>query len=360
MELVAAQTSYRVDPACALSEAVLAIKLGERALARSILESLLEQEPGHEQGLLWFAALAETPQEGILILERLLSLHPHNEQARNTLSMLRLNSRASAPSESAAQAPGPSPVADPPPAASAQGGTPTFGSGSYRRAVVCPLCDWQDSGAPKVCAKCGAVWDVTDLRALSENLTTNEALLRNAVQKWEQAERHSSTFEGQINLAKAYLNLHRSHDAIDHLRRAVELRPDAHRVRRTLEQLRSRKLVLAVDDSPTIRRIVSVVLERSGFRVVLASDGEEALLRIGEDRPDLVLLDVVMPGMNGYQVCRAIRADERFRRTPVVILSSSLLDRIKGKLAGVTDYLSKPFEPEFLIVTLERHLSPAH
>jgi len=358
MVLVGAQTSYRVDPACALSEAVLAIKLGERALARSILESLLEQEPGHEQGLLWFAALAETPQEGIRILEKLLSLHPNNEQARNTLSMLRLNTEASHPAQGERRA-------NPPPPATAepQGHSPvgtTFGSGSYRRAVVCPLCDWQDSGAPKTCAKCGAVWDVTDLRALAENLSTNEVLLRNAVQKWEQAERHSSTFEGQINLAKAYLNLHRSHDAIDHLRRAVELRPDAHRVRRTLEQLRSRKLVLAVDDSPTIRRIVSVVLERSGFRVVLASDGEEALLRIGEDRPDLVLLDVVMPGMNGYQVCRAIRADERFRRTPVVILSSSLLDRIKGKLAGVTDYLSKPFEPEFLIVTLERHLSPAH
>lgn len=325
--------STKTDPSFALSEAVLAVKLGERDLARSILADLLQQEPHHEQALLWYAALARTAQEGIRILERLLSIHPQNKQARATLEMLRLNSAAaSAAEESQAQSAG-------------------------HRAVVCPLCDYVEGGEPARCGRCGAVHDLNDLKTLAQPHTTNEQLLLAGVQRWEQAERHSRTFDGQLNLAKAYLNLHRSNDAIMHLRNAVELRPDAHKVRKTLAQLRSRRLVLTVDDSVTIRRIVSILLERNGYRVNLACDGEEALSRICEEKPDLVLLDVVMPGLNGYQVCRAIRQDDRFTKIPVVILSSSLLDRIKGRLSGVTDYMSKPFEPEQLLRTMARHLA---
>lgn len=325
----------KTDPSFALSEAVLAIKLGERDLARSILADLLQQEPEHEQALLWYAALARTAQEGIRILERLLAIHPQNKQARTTLEMLRLNTAAAA--------------------AGTAGDSQAQPAGN--RAVVCPLCDYVEGGDPVRCGRCGAVHDLNDLRTLAQPHASNEQLLLAGVQRWEQAERHSRSFDGQLNLAKAYLNLHRSNDAIAHLRNAVELRPDAHKVRKTLAQLRSRKLVLAVDDSVTIRRIVSILLERNGYRVNLACDGEEALSRICEEKPDLVLLDVVMPGMNGYQVCRAFRQDDRFAKIPVVILSSSLLDRIKGKLSGVTDYMSKPFEPEQLIRTMSRYLA---
>ena len=65
-----------------------------------------------------------------------------------------------------------------------------------------------------------------------------------------------------------------------------------------------------------------------------------------------------MPGLNGYQVCRLMRQDERSTKVPIVILSSSLLDRIKGRLAGVTDYMAKPFETETLLQTLRKHLPP--
>ena len=328
--------STRTDPSFALSEAVLAIKLGERDLARSILADLLQQEPDHEQALLWYAALARTAQEGIRILEHLLSIHPYNKQARTTLEMLRLNAAAAASAAAAGES-----MAQP----------------AGHRAVVCPLCDFVEGGDPARCGRCGAVHDLNDLRTLAQPHASNEQLLLAGVQRWEQAERHARTFDGQLNLAKAYLNLHRSNDAVAHLRNAVELRPDAHKVRKTLAHLRSRKLVLAVDDSVTIRRIVSILLERNGYRVNLACDGEEALSRICEEKPDLILLDVVMPGMNGYQVCRAIRQDDRFTKLPVVILSSSLLDRIKGRLSGVTDYMSKPFEPEQLLRTMTKHLA---
>ncbi|BDC51362.1 hypothetical protein F183_A36780 [Bryobacterales bacterium F-183] len=325
-----------MDVSAALCEAVTAIKLGERELARDLISAILVEKPDHEQALLWFAALAETPQEGIRILERLLEVNPNNIQARETLSMVRLTLAAreqEALEEHPARA-------------------------ITEKALVCGLCNHQDTGSPERCAKCGAIFDFSNLAAVSENDSANEQMLLAAVQKWEQAERHSRTFDGQINLARAYLNLRRSNDALPHLRRAIEIRPDEHKVRRVLEQLRARKLILAVDDSMTVRRLVSVVLERSGYRAAVACDGDDAMVKIREELPDLVLLDVMMPGLNGYQVCRLIRQDERSSRVPVVILSSSLLDRIKGRLAGVNDYLAKPFEPERLVHTIQRHLTP--
>lgn len=327
-----------MDVSAALCEAVTAIKLGERELARDLISAILAEKPDHEQALLWFAALAETPQEGIRILERILEVNPNNLQARETLSMVRLSVAAREQED----------IEEHPARAITE------------KALVCGLCNHQDTGNPERCAKCGAIFDFSNLAAVSENDAANEQMLLAAVQKWEQAERHARTFDGQINLARAYLNLRRSNDALPHLRRAIEIRPDEHKVRRVLEQLRGRKLVLAVDDSMTVRRIVSVVLERSGYRAAVACDGDDALVKIREELPDLVLLDVMMPGLNGYQVCRLIRQDERASRVPVVILSSSLLDRIKGRLAGVNDYLAKPFEPERLVQTIERHLTPAH
>lgn len=311
----------------------MAIKLGEKSLARALLASLLQQEPSNEQALMWSAALADSPLEGIRILERILAINPNNQQAKATLSMMRLNAMSKG-----------------------QGGEPETTPPVASRALVCPLCDWQDVGTPSRCAKCGAVFDVANLKALQSNESANEQLLLAGVQRWEQSERHTRTFDGQINLARAYLNLNRSNDAIAHLRRAIEIRPEEHRIRRTLEQLRARKLVLAVDDSMTVRRIVSIVLERNGYRVAVACDGEEALVRFREESPDLILLDVVMPGMNGYQVCRAVRAEERSGRIPVIILSSNLLDRIKGRLAGVTEYLAKPFEADHLLAQIRRYL----
>ena len=326
-----------MDVSAALCEAVTAIKLGERELARDLIAAILVERPDHEQALLWYAALAETPHEGIRILERILEVNPNNVQARETLSMVRLIVAAR---EQEIQEEHPA-------------------RAITEKALVCGLCSHQDTGTPERCAKCGAIFDFSNLAAVSENDAANEQMLLAAVQKWEQAERHARTFDGQMNLARAYLNLRRSNDALPHLRRAIEIRPDEHRVRRVLEQLRARKLILAVDDSMTVRRIVSVVLERSGYRAAVACDGDDALVKIREELPDLVLLDVMMPGLNGYQVCRLIRQDERSSRVPVVILSSSLLDRIKGRLAGVNDYLAKPFEPERLIATIRRHLARA-
>jgi twitching motility two-component system response regulator PilG len=336
----------RSETALLLSEAVMAIKIGERGLAKTLLATILQSDPNHEQALLWSAALADSPSDAVRILERILEINPRNEQARNTVNVLKLNAMTSDESRGVES-----------PAVEAQ--NLPLQPQSPSRAWVCPLCDHQDVGLPIRCQRCGAILEVNDLKAISENDSVHENLLLGGVQRWEQAERHSRSFDGQINLARAYLNLHRSNDALIHLRRAIEIRPEEHKIRRALEQLKNRKLVLAVDDSMTIRRIVSILLERNGYRAAIACDGEEAMSKVREEVPDLVLLDVVMPGLNGYQVCRLLRQDERSAKVPIVILSSSLLDRIKGRLAGVTDYMAKPFETETLLKTLKKHLPPS-
>lgn len=118
--------------------------------------------------------------------------------------------------------------------------------------------------------------------------------------------------------------------------------------------------ILVVDDSPTIRRVVSAILERHGYEAALASDGEDALdaLQSGEVKADLVLLDFVMPRMNGYQFCRALRADPNLATTPVVLMSAKS-DRIRDQFVqqtGAIDAITKPFDAQALVAVVENAL----
>ena len=223
------------------------------------------------------------------------------------------------------------------------------------------MCGLHGSGTPDQCDRCGAVYRIQDLKAIAENRRTDEPLLLGALQRWDQAERFAKTYEGQLNLARVYLNLRRSHEAIPHIRKAMELRGEDRDMRLALEQLLARPLVMAVDDSMTIRRIVPIIVETAGYRAMIACDGEEALSKVADpgSTPDLVLLDVDMPGLNGYQVCRAMRQRAVLKQIPIVILSGSLLDRIKGRISGVTDYVPKPFEPDALRAVMRKYLPSA-
>lgn len=106
--------------------------------------------------------------------------------------------------------------------------------------------------------------------------------------------------------------------------------------------------VLVIDDSPTILKVVSLVLAKAGFSAVTAPDGEAGLERARSDRPDLILLDFVMPRMNGYQVCRALSQDPALSDIPVVLMSAKG-DQVGErfvKVMGIVDYITKPFSPE--------------
>jgi CheY-like chemotaxis protein len=119
--------------------------------------------------------------------------------------------------------------------------------------------------------------------------------------------------------------------------------------------------ILAIDDSPTILRVAQVVLARAGHRVLTASDGEEGLALARAERPDLVLLDFVMPRMNGYQVCKALTDDPATALIPVVLMSAQgdkVGDRFVQQL-GVLESLSKPFTPDALLAAVDRGLERA-
>jgi len=119
------------------------------------------------------------------------------------------------------------------------------------------------------------------------------------------------------------------------------------------------KLILVVDDSPTIRSIERNLLEAEGYRVVTAEDGAQGLEMAREVMPALVISDVEMPVMNGYEMVRAIRSDEMLRKLPVIMVTtrSSEEDRIRGLRAGADEYLGKPFEQQSLIKSIRKFIA---
>jgi len=118
--------------------------------------------------------------------------------------------------------------------------------------------------------------------------------------------------------------------------------------------------VLVVDDEPRIIKFLNLKLKTSGYEVITATNGAEALNQIREQAPDLLVLDVVMPGMDGFEALKQIRT---FSALPVIILSAreGNVDKVKGLDMGADDYLAKPFNPDELVARIEavrRRLAP--
>lgn len=118
--------------------------------------------------------------------------------------------------------------------------------------------------------------------------------------------------------------------------------------------------ILIVEDKATSRELLRTVLENQGHIVVEASDGEEALQQLAQAAPDLVFLDLHLPGRNGYEVLKAIRDDHRLANLPVVALTASAMqgDREKALAAGFTGYIAKPVGPAQLRDEVNRLLRP--
>src|SRR5499427_10824117 len=120
----------------------------------------------------------------------------------------------------------------------------------------------------------------------------------------------------------------------------------------------SKKILLA-DDSLTIQKVVELTFSDSDYQLVCVSNGQRALERIRDDRPDLILADVVMPEKNGYEVCEAIKASPSTARIPVVLLSGTFepFDRDRAERLGCDAIVSKPFDSQQLLRQVEQLLS---
>ncbi len=116
--------------------------------------------------------------------------------------------------------------------------------------------------------------------------------------------------------------------------------------------------VLIADDEHNIRHILDFSLHSEGFDVVAAANGEDAFTLAVSEKPDLIILDVMMPGQGGIETCRQLKADERVADIPVILLTArtSRQDREEGKAAGADEYITKPFSPQKVINAVQNFL----
>jgi len=121
----------------------------------------------------------------------------------------------------------------------------------------------------------------------------------------------------------------------------------------------SPKTVLVVDDDRPMRALCRASLEEAGFRVLEAADGGEALESVRDERPDLILLDIMMPGISGWEVTSALLADRSTDQIPIIFISArrELADRVRAFGLGAQDYVTKPFDPTALAKTVAKTLA---
>ncbi len=112
-----------------------------------------------------------------------------------------------------------------------------------------------------------------------------------------------------------------------------------------------KKKILAADDAPFLLTMVKDILEGGGYEVITASDGLEALNKARTEQPDLILLDVEMPKMPGYQVCRMLKFDEQHKHVPIIIVTArdEEKDKLTGLKTGADEYVTKPFDAKELL-----------
>ena len=120
----------------------------------------------------------------------------------------------------------------------------------------------------------------------------------------------------------------------------------------------SPKKILVVDDEVDLVETVRFPLEMKGFDVLVSYDGEDALSQARKEKPDLIILDLMLPKLDGYKVCRLLKFDERYKHIPILMLTAKTQekDKILGKETGADEYITKPFEMDDLMEKVKKYL----
>jgi len=124
-------------------------------------------------------------------------------------------------------------------------------------------------------------------------------------------------------------------------------------------ETQARKQVLVVDDDPLVVRVLQEPLKQAGYQVAVASHGLEALQKVKESRPDLIILDILMPLMDGFKVARFLKFDKRFKDIPIIVLTSRATEgeRKMGEKVGANEFLYKPFRLPHVLDVVHRYLN---
>lgn len=244
-------------------------------------------------------------------------------------------------------------------------------------AFSCPFCFVVNEPQAFICRSCNTMLSLSDMEMLLAHTGAAPEVIEMAIEDLESEKASRALSEAELtNLGIAYLNAKNLRSALVCLQEAAQLNPnnivlgskvnflairlseiEAHDSK--VEATPARSLtIMVIDDSPTVRKLISGKLEKSGHTVVVASDGPEALEKIVEVVPDLVLLDIMMPQMDGYQVCKLIRSNEPTKDIPVIMISGKdgFFDKVRGRMAGTTGFISKPFGPETLMKTIDTYV----
>jgi len=254
----------------------------------------------------------------------------------------------------------------------------------------CPFC-WSPTEVKAVqCPYCKAHLFIHS-QFFTSPREANPEILEKAVERYMRVIGREKNINAHYYLSIAHLNLEHWEETLNLFHKTVKLAPErkvfADQLRRLLNYMAlesstdafqkdlpnpkksvsaetdpdegtKKKKILVVEDSPTTRKVISITLGQKGYEIIEARDGLEALGRLNEERPDLILLDIILPKMDGYKILSIIKDNAVFRDIPVIMLTSKdgMINKWKGKRAGATAYLTKPFEPEKLVQTIEKYL----
>ena len=243
-------------------------------------------------------------------------------------------------------------------------------------ANACPFCDHKNDMQVISCHGCLAVLTLADLELILANHHADKDALRRSVERMEHEKETRDLSEAELTtLGIGHLNLRNLQTGYQYLHEASQKNPDnvvlsgqVNSLLIRLEEIKQQdaaheamtkgKTILVVDDSPTVRKLISGKLEKCGHEVFCSSDGVEAMEALENIMPDLILLDITMPRMDGYQVCKLIRGNESLKDVPVVMISGKdgFFDKVRGRMAGTSGYITKPFGPETLMKAVESYL----
>lgn len=317
-----------------LNEGAALAREGNKSRARWLLMEASALNPQSEDAWLRLADVAEKSADSIRCLQRVLKLNPQNVEAIAKLNQTYALQANFAPAVKTWQ---------------------------------CPLCAAAFQVELTTCASCRSILSLNDLDAVLANKEVDREVLLNAIRHYQNLTESIDDFHAYYYLGLAYLHLQQLTEAVHSLRQASSLRPDDLQLKAHLILLEQRqteahaRTVLVIDDSATIRKLVSMTLQKQGHRVLEAAEMMEALAKLNEATPDMILLDICLPGMDGYQICKIIKAYPSTKDVPVVMLSGKdgFFDKVRARLVGAQGYLTKPVVPNDLLKAVESYCSVA-
>ena len=229
-------------------------------------------------------------------------------------------------------------------------------------AWTCPLCDGQAERKGSRCGLCGALLELDALSGVRSHLDVDRELLDAGILRLQRLLDEAPDAEVHLRLAVIHLNLNNAGQAGKHLHAAMDLRPDDREIQSQLRTLRDRKVVLVVDSDEEVRARIAAIVEPYRMRVTHASSGLQALSQVQQDMPDLILLSMKLPRMDGYEVCRILRKNAAAKNLPIVMLTekSGFVEKLRGRVAGVAGSVEKPIEPTLLLRTLKKSLPDSY